>query len=252
MASETIYDHPLYYDILFGWDRSFECDFYSYCFERYGVGRDEPVLEVACGTGRVALLLAHLGWRVTGLDLNPAMLAFLEERSIAEGLKIETVCGDMASSTLEISFGAAFNPLSSFRLLQTDPQVEAHFHAMAANLRAGGIYVLDLELQADEGAPSVTTAEDWEMSRDGVTVTATNEAVHVDNRGVHLVLAWGGDTHLRGYTPAAFVERVSAAGCFRIEAWYPESTRETGVTEFARQPTDTPDTGRGMVVLRRL
>jgi hypothetical protein len=66
------------------------------------------------------------------------------------------------------------------------------------------------------------------------------------------VLAWGGDTHLRGYTPAAFVERVSAAGCFRIEAWYPESTRGTGVTEFARQPTDTPDTGRGMVVLRRL
>lgn len=252
MASETIYDHPLYYDILFGWDRRFECDFYDYSFKRYGVGRDEPVLEVACGTGRVALLLAHLGWRVTGFDINPAMLAFLEERRMAEGLELETVCGDMVSSTLGISFGAAFNPLSSFRLLHTDAQVEAHLHAMAANLRAGGIYVLDLELQADEGGPSVTAAEDWEMSRSGVTVTATDEAIHVDDRGLHLVLAWGGDSHLRGYTPTAFVESVNAAGCFRIEAWHPESTRETGLTEFALQPTDAPGSGRGMAVLRRL
>lgn len=252
MASETIYNHPRYYDILFSWDRSFERDFYHRCFERHGARRSEPVLEVACGTGQVARLLARLGWRVTGLDLSPGMLAFLDHRSAAEGLYIETVHGDMALFSITTRFAAAFNPLSSFRLLHTDAHVAAHLGAMAACLREEGIYVLDLELLADEAAPSVTTDEDWEMSCDGVTVSATDEVIRVDDHGRQLVLTWGEGLHLRGYTPAAFVECVRAAGGFRIEAWYPETTRETGVTEFARESAGTvPRAGRGMVVLRR-
>ena len=74
---ETIYDHPRYYDILFGWDRGKEAAFYDSVLAGRGVGRDEPILEVACGTGRVALLLAERGWNVTGLDLRPAMLDLL-------------------------------------------------------------------------------------------------------------------------------------------------------------------------------
>ena len=34
-----------------------------------------PVLEIACGTGRVCIPLARLGYAVTGLDIVPGMLA---------------------------------------------------------------------------------------------------------------------------------------------------------------------------------
>ena len=48
MPSETIYDHPLYYDVLFGFDRSREAEFYDRTFARCGIARGEPILEVAC------------------------------------------------------------------------------------------------------------------------------------------------------------------------------------------------------------
>jgi len=140
MAPDLLYDHPLYYDILFGFDRDFEAGFYHRCLERCGVGRGERVLEVAAGTGQVALRLARLGWRVTALDVRAAMLSFLAERARAEGLEVDTLCADMASSFASHGpFAAAYNPMSSFRLLHGDGEVGAHLRAMAGALRLGGV-----------------------------------------------------------------------------------------------------------------
>ena len=97
MSRETIYDYPRYYDILFSWDRSLEAAFYERAFERYGVAPGERILEVACGPGRVACLLAQRGWNVSGLDLSAGMLAFLRERAAAAGVRVETICADMTT-----------------------------------------------------------------------------------------------------------------------------------------------------------
>ena len=60
MTIDTIYDHPLYYDILFGWDRDAEAGFYTSLFATYGVVPGDRVLELACGTGQIARRLARL------------------------------------------------------------------------------------------------------------------------------------------------------------------------------------------------
>ena len=54
MTLQTIYDHPLYYDILFGFDRSKEADFYQGTFARCGIAASEQILELACGPARVS------------------------------------------------------------------------------------------------------------------------------------------------------------------------------------------------------
>ena len=120
MASETIYDHPLYYDILFGFDRSKEAEFYHRTFQRCRVGMGEPVLEVACGPARVARLLARRGWQVSALDHSAAMLAFAAAEAASEATPLETLCADMTAFSAGTLFAAAFNPLSSFRLLHSD------------------------------------------------------------------------------------------------------------------------------------
>ena len=44
------------------------------------VSEDDAVLELACGTGRMALRLAELGFYVVGLNSSPVMLSELERR----------------------------------------------------------------------------------------------------------------------------------------------------------------------------
>jgi len=251
VAAETIYDHPRYYDILFGWDRSKEAAFYDRVLESRGVAREAPVLEVACGTGRVARLLAERGRNVAGLDVRPRMLAFLRERSAASGISVTTLYGDMTDFRAPVRFAGAYNPMNSFRLLQSDGAAEAHLQCMARALEPGGVYVLDLDFAASADEPSVTTDQDWEMTEGSVTVMAGNDAIVVDDDGVRSWLVWGED-HLRVYTSATFSQRVAAAGGFTIEAWLPESTRATGVSEWdVTHTAQPPVVGRTMVVLRR-
>jgi hypothetical protein len=158
----------------------------------------------------------------------------------------------MAAFASESPFAAAYNPMSSFRLLRSHAAAEAHLRCTAAALRAGGIYVLDLELAGRSGAPPPTTDEAWEMTRGGVTVRAENDSIRVRDGAVERVLAWGLEGHLRAYTAAAFARRVEAAGAFEIESWHPESRRAGDVSVFdVERMLAMPGEGRGMVVLRK-
>jgi len=252
---KTLYDHPLYYDILFGWDRSREAGFYHDVFAHCGVAAGERVLEVACGTGQIGRRLARRGWHVVGLDVSPSMLAFLREQADVDGVRMEVLCGDMTTFSAGVAgeFAAAFNPMSSFRLLQTDAEADAHLAAMARALRSGGVYVLDLDFRGDSREPAVTTDESWVMQRGNVTVTAEDAAVTVNDDGTEHVLAWGLEGHLRGYTVEAFAERVEQVPALQIESWHPEADRGDGDVSLFRveHTSELPPTGRTMVVLRR-
>jgi SAM-dependent methyltransferase len=252
MALDTIYDHPRYYDVLFGFDRSKEADFYDHTFARCGVAEGERLLEVACGPARVARLLAQRGWRVTGLDRSEAMLALAREQAAAEGTPLATLCGDMTAFSPSERFGGAYNPISSFRLLHSDGEADAHLRCVAAALRPGGVYVIDLGFLRRADEPSTTTTEGWEMTEGEVTVRGDNDGVTVIDGGTQRSLAWGPDAHLRGYTTGALAERVDACGGFAIESWHPESSRATGVSEFSFEGRPASAIlRRAMVVLRR-
>jgi SAM-dependent methyltransferase len=248
---DTIYDHPRFYDILFGFDRSREAEFYDATFLRCGARRGDPILELGCGPARVGRLLARRGWRVTGLDRSAAMLAYARAEATAEGSALETICADMTAFAADRSFAAAFNPLSSFRLLHRDADADAHLRCVAAALRPGGVYVLDLGLLANEAEPAVTTDEGWEMSDGDVSVRAENDGITVFEAGAVRRLAWGAEAHLRGYTVGDFAARVAACPAFALESWHPECGRATGVSEWRFAPSTDARAGRVMVVLRR-
>ncbi len=106
------------------------------------------ILELATGTGRVALALAGLGHTVTGLDISEGMLA--RARAKRELLDQETASrvtfarGDMARYQLDSQFDivvAAFNAL----LLLPDAQARAAcLCASLEHLRPGGTLVVDV------------------------------------------------------------------------------------------------------------
>jgi SAM-dependent methyltransferase len=251
MAVETIYDHPHYYDILFGWDRALEADFYHRMFDRCGITDADSVLEVACGTGQIAIRLAQYGRRVCGLDRSAGMLDYMLRAANAARVQVDAICADMCDFSTQAKFAAAYNPMSSFRLLHEDTRVRAHLQRMAACLRAGGVYVLDMTFEDSLDDTAITTSEPWEMTRGAVTVRAGNDAVCVDDAGVQSVLAWGQEAHLRPYTSASFMELLRTTRLFLCESWHPETSRATGVSEFSLTPAATVPNGRAMVVLRK-
>ncbi|HEY7268985.1 MAG TPA: class I SAM-dependent methyltransferase [Dehalococcoidia bacterium] len=85
---------------------------------REAAAAGHPVLELAVGTGRVAIEVARAGIDVTGLDLSPAMLD-IARRKAAGTANLALVEGDMADFAVDRSFGLIYIPFRSFLLLPT-------------------------------------------------------------------------------------------------------------------------------------
>src|SRR5256886_10275116 len=100
-----------------------------------------PVLELAIGTGRLAVPLAQRGIDIRGIDASEEMVARLREKP--GGADIPVTMGDFADVGVEGSFSlifVAFNTL--FALLTQDDQARCFANA-AAHLADGGRFVVE-------------------------------------------------------------------------------------------------------------
>jgi SAM-dependent methyltransferase len=105
-----------------------------------------PVLELACGTGRVLLPLARQGVQITGVDVSPAMLEMARRKLAAERLteRVTLLEQDMRELTLGETFNLAVVAVNSFmHLLTTDDQL-ATLTRIRHHLNPGGLLLLDL------------------------------------------------------------------------------------------------------------
>jgi SAM-dependent methyltransferase len=110
-----------------------------------------PILELAVGTGRLAVPLAADGHQVVGIDNDPAMLARVRRRATVARLApdaVELVEGDLRTVELpgDGGFRLAFIALNSLMLLGSrSAQLEA-VRSMARRLSTGGLAVVDVWL----------------------------------------------------------------------------------------------------------
>jgi SAM-dependent methyltransferase len=63
-----------------------------------------PLLDLACGTGRMALRMAALGYQVTGVDITPEMIARARQKAAQQGVSIEWVVADARTFHLQQQF----------------------------------------------------------------------------------------------------------------------------------------------------
>jgi hypothetical protein len=102
---------------------------------------DRPALELAIGTGRVALPLSERGVPVTGIELSPAMVEQLRAKPGAE--KIDVAIGDMTSTRVEGRFGLAYLVFNTIGNVTTQDGQVAVFENAAAHLEPGGCFLVE-------------------------------------------------------------------------------------------------------------
>ena len=101
-----------------------------------------PVLEIACGTGRILLRLLKEGIDITGLDFSPDMLAILKSKASALGLKPDVGIADMRDFSLNRKFRLIILPYRSFLHLQNDDDRRKALGSFLKHLEPGGKLIL--------------------------------------------------------------------------------------------------------------
>lgn len=105
-------------------------------WEEMATGTSGPVLELGCGTGRVALHLARRGHTVRGLDADPELVAVFNAR--AAGLPARADTGDARGFDLDRRFGLVLAPMQFMQLLPTRDDRIACLSSARSHLEPGG------------------------------------------------------------------------------------------------------------------
>jgi SAM-dependent methyltransferase len=105
-----------------------------------------PVLELACGSGRLLLPLAEEGYQVTGVDTSAAMLRLARERLERAGVTSHCTLmqQDMCNLLLAQKFRLAFIALGSFSHVYVRKQQQQALAAAHAHLTPGAMFVVDI------------------------------------------------------------------------------------------------------------
>jgi SAM-dependent methyltransferase len=108
--------------------------------------KEQGLLEIACGTGRVAIRLAQAGVYTVGLDLSSKMLEVAKEKS-KDVTNIRWVQSDMCAFDLGETFGLVVIPGHSFQNLNTSQEQVACLQCIYHHLIPGGKLVIHLDHQ---------------------------------------------------------------------------------------------------------
>jgi SAM-dependent methyltransferase len=155
-----------------------------------------PILELAAGSGRIAVPLARAGYEVTAVDIDPAMLARLrhrlEETAKAEpevAARVHLVERDLVGLAIPGSprFGLAVLALNSILLLDSRAKQRAALETMTRHLAPGGVAVVDVWLPAAHELARYDGRLSLEYVRTDpetdLVVTKTTSAEHEPTRG---------------------------------------------------------------------
>jgi SAM-dependent methyltransferase len=101
---------------------------------------DGPVLDIGCGTGRVALDLAARGVPVVGLDRDRVLLEALAARG--DGLPVQAVCADARDFDLGRTFPVVLAPMQTVQLLGGRGERERFLRCARAHVEPGGMFAV--------------------------------------------------------------------------------------------------------------
>ncbi|MBN2266576.1 MAG: class I SAM-dependent methyltransferase [Candidatus Aminicenantes bacterium] len=133
------YEAPELYDLLFdGLD--FDIPYWVETAKAAG----GPVLEMACGTGRILLAVSKAGVEIEGFDASPAMIRRLRDKAGAAGLSVRAETADMRDFDMGRLYARVFCGFNGFAHCGSIAEQIACLRASLRHLEPGGALVLHM------------------------------------------------------------------------------------------------------------
>lgn len=132
------------------WQRSYGHDYTTLIFPRLRTTirslRLAPgsMIDLACGTGSLALLMARAGWRVEGIDGSRGMISEARRKAHGRELEVSFSCQDMRSFRASTEVDLVTCMFDSLNHLLTLHDLRLALVAVRRNLRQGGHFIFDL------------------------------------------------------------------------------------------------------------
>lgn len=209
-------------------------------FERIGYS-PRTVLDLACGTGNISLLLARLGYEVTGIDGSAAMVEVARKKAVAQYLQARFMQGDFRTFTVDEPVDLVISLYDSLNYLLTEADIARTFQQVERVLTSKGYFIFDLNT-----IKRLSTVEEGNSMVEGDGYYLFwNDRVDPEGPYWHVKLTifehqpdgslYREDEHHteRAY-PIQRVEAMLAATGFTVEQIYDEYTMSPGTEESGR------------------
>ena len=107
------------------------------------INTDARILELCCGTGRLTIPIAKVGYDICGVDYTSSMIEQAKVKASEEGLKINFVKADIRTLELKEKYDLIFIPFNSIHHLYKNEDLFRTFHVVKNHLKKGGLFLLD-------------------------------------------------------------------------------------------------------------
>jgi SAM-dependent methyltransferase len=141
-------NYARYYDLMYQ-DKDYvgEAQFIQRLIQTYAPATT-TILELGCGTGNHAMLLAKEGYQVHGVDLSQEMLGYANERcdrlSPALATRLQFSQGDLRQVRLDRKFDVVLSLFHVISYQTNNEDLLAAFETAKAHLVPGGILIFDV------------------------------------------------------------------------------------------------------------
>ncbi len=137
--------YATYYDIIYR-DKDYEAEsvFLELIFSKYLSNAVRSILDLGCGTGGHALILAERGYKVAGVDLSREMLKISGRKANERELSIEFIQGDVRKIKLNQKFDAVISMFAVMSYQITNEDLISAFKTASRHLKKNGLFIFDV------------------------------------------------------------------------------------------------------------
>lgn len=122
-------------------DYKVRSDYISGFFNEYGISQGDTVLDLACGTGTMSVLMKNKGYKIIGIDSSEEMLSYAYNKADGDIMLLKA---EMQNFVLQKPVHACMCNLDSINHLASLSDVENTFKCVYNSLKENGIFIFDV------------------------------------------------------------------------------------------------------------